>query len=150
MCQIAFTKKANMGAIDLRWLTEGVANYFSAMEQIKNTGMNSGVRFSNITQHDRGMAQFVSNNFCAIPLDKLEPANAHEIYSDSFSAVGDVATRLLVKTTPVGIQAIIKYYTLLATVRKDEAFEQAFGRPKEMFYEQYKDECIKNFPTLTK
>jgi len=137
-----------MGAIDLRWLTEGVANYFSTMEQIENTGMNSGVKFNAVSEQSRGMAEWVSENFCQIQISKLEPANAHEIYPDGFGAIADVATRLLVKTTPDGINAVTNYYTLLSTTPKSDAFYQAFGKTKEEFYQQYQDECDQGFPTL--
>ncbi|MCE9647341.1 MAG: hypothetical protein K8S20_15195 [Chloroflexi bacterium] len=150
MCQLAFTGKNNMGAIDLRWLTEGVPNYFSAMEQITNTGMNSGVKLSSIGEHDRGMARWVSQNFCQIPLAKLEPANAHIVYSQGFGAIADVATRLLVKSNPDGVAAIIHYYTLLATTRKEDAFQQAFGISTVDFYQKYQTECINGFPTVTR
>lgn len=150
MCQLAFTRKNKMGAIDFRWLTEGVPNYFSAMEQITNTGMNSGVKLSSIGDHDRGMADWVAQNFCQIALEKLEPANAHIVYPEGFGAIADVATRLLVKSTPDGIAAIFHYYTLLATTGKEDAFQQAFGLSTVDFYQKYQTECVDGFPTVTR
>lgn len=148
MCQLQFTKIDAMGAVDLRWLTEGVANYFSTMEQIQNTGMNSGSPFSNIKLQDRVMAENV-HAYCDVPISKLEPANAQDLYPPSkVYAIADVATRLLVKTTPDGISAVIKYYTLLPTDRKYKAFEDAFGRTTDEFYQEYQEECLKGFPSV--
>jgi hypothetical protein len=150
MCQVAFTKYSAMGAIDLRWLTEGEPNYFSTIERIQNTGMNSGVHFSNVQQQTNGMVENV-RGYCDIPLSRLEPANAQELYpSYKGYAIADVATRLLIKTTPDGFSAIIKYYKLLRDNGKYKAFEDAFGRKTTSFYEQYQDECSKGFPTLLK
>jgi hypothetical protein len=42
MCQTAFTRRANMGNFDLRWLTEAVAINLSTMERIQNTGSDWG------------------------------------------------------------------------------------------------------------
>ena len=92
--------------------------------------------------------EWVRQNFCAIRLSDLEPANAHETYPEGYAAVSDVAARLLVKTTPDGIKAIINYYTLLSRIPKEQAFARAFGRNKEEFYKQYQDECDKRFPTV--
>lgn len=150
VCQVAFTKYSAMGAIDLRWLTEGMPNYFSTIERIQNTGMNSGVRFSNVQQQTNGMVGNVSS-YCDVPLSRLEPANAQDLYpSYKVYAIADIATRLLIKTTPDGFGASIKYYKLLRTDGKYKAFEEAFGRKTTDFYEQYQDECIKGFPTLLK
>jgi len=146
MCQNAFSDVTD----DMSWTAEGMANYFSAMEQIRNTGMNSGVRISSIKEHDRGMARYVSNNFCQYSLELFEADNAYEVYGDAMAASSDVAMRLLVISTPDGINRAIHYYKLLATLPSQDAFKEAFGRPKEEFYKQYKDECIRNFPTLMK
>ncbi len=148
MCQFAFTKHLNMGLIDLRWLTEGVANYFSTLEQFTNTGMNSGWRGS-IFDQEIGMAEQV-NPYCSyneIPLSILEGSNADQRYPEMY-AIGDVATRLLVKVNPDGFKVIINYYTYLANMPNKVAFEQAFGMTKEVFYQLYRDECRKGFPTI--
>jgi len=148
MCQLVFTRHYNMGAIDLRWLTEGVPNYYAAMEQVTHTGLNSGVPINNIDEQTQGMAEWISSNFCEVPLKTLEPGNADEILRE-FSGVGDVATRLLIKINPNDFQGVVKYYTLLSSKPNNVAFQEAFGMSKAEFYEIFKDECDKGFPTLT-
>src|SRR5574341_221650 len=134
MCQIAYVKAKSdhLGSIDLRWLTEGVANYFSAMEQIHTNGGYGGIKATSL-QDDHGLLKLVSEQLCDISLKSLEPGNAQDLYPEAFWAVGDVATRLLVRITPDGVKAVLDYYNLLPTTKRETAFEQAFGKTKEDF-----------------
>jgi len=148
MCQIAFTQRGNMGSIDLRWLTEAVANNFYAKERITNTGSHFGVTTPDGWDH--ATAEGLRDNFCEVSPSILERSNADKLYPNDYSTVSEVATTLLVKTTPNGINAIFDYYKLLNKESAVKAFQEAFGRTKEDFYKQYQDECAKGFPSVTK
>jgi hypothetical protein len=148
MCQHAFTQRQNLGSLDLRWLTEAVANYFSAMERITNVGSNFGAR--TIHEMETGGLPNHGNGQCTINPAMLEASNAHLVYPDDFNFVGEAATILLVKTTPDGIVAVTNYYKLLSKGNPFAAFEAAFGRSTKEFYQQYQDECSKGFPAISK
>lgn len=141
MCQYAFTSRPS-----LRWLVEGVANYFAALERITNSGMLSGWR-GTIGDHDLGMAEWIGQDFCGVSLRALEGARADRVLPE-FGGVGEVAARLLAKTSPGGIQALIDYFVLSASMPYEAAFQQAFGRSQDEFYEQYRIECEDGFPSL--
>jgi hypothetical protein len=149
MCQIAFTKpkSGQFGALDMRWLTEALANYFSTWERITNTGSDFG--YKTIAEWETSMAYNGSSKYCGFSIALLEASNADKKYKDQYFSAGHTATVLLAKTTPDGIAALLNYYKFLNKEFAAKAFQDAFGRTKEEFYKQYQTECEQGFPTLT-
>jgi hypothetical protein len=148
MCQMAFTKSkpGQFGSIDLRWLTEALANYFSTWERITNTGSDFG--YETIAEWETSLAYNGSSKYCGFSLALLERSDSDKIYQDQYYSAGHTATVFLTKTTPGGITALLNYYKFLNKDSASKAFQEAFGRTKEEFYKQYRDECINGFPTI--
>jgi len=149
MCQIAFTKPkpGQLGGIDMRWLTEGLANYFSGIERIADGDIV--FNYSNISEFEKSRF-YIKKELCGTSLLSLEAKDADKVYGDAYFTVGITATILLTKTTPDNYKALMNYYKFLNAAPASQAFEEAFGRTKEEFYQQYQDECEKGFPTILK
>lgn len=149
MCQLAFTKPktGQFGAMDMRWLTEALANYFSAWERITNTGSDFGAK--TISEWEIGGAQGVTRKYCGFSLALLEASNADQIYRDEYYTAGHTAIVLLGKIAPDGITALLNYYKLLNKNSASKSFQEAFGKTKEEFYKQFQEECNNGFPAIT-
>jgi hypothetical protein len=153
MCQLAVTGDPNTGA-ELEWLLEGMANYFSDNERLIDVGGVSGVP-GNLLDHQRGMAEWVRNSkYCTYPFKAIEkdiPPFGTGAWARPYpdaGGVGAVAAALLANTSPGGAMSLLNYYRHLKTEDIDTAFENAFGRTRDEFYQQFADECARGFPTL--
>ena len=145
MCQLAVQEDAETGR-DMLWLLEGNANYVVAMERLEHTGALSGVT-QTIPGHRIGMAQWVSQEYCAISLKTLEQGDERKVSPD-FGAIDEVAASLLAAISPDGISSFLHYYELRPELSREDAFEQAFGITIEDFYILYDEECSIGFPTI--
>lgn len=151
MCQIAIKKDPDGTGLELMWLLEGTANYFADEERLISTGKLSGIE-GTVINHEIGMGEWVtSSNLCGFSFHSVEKdtGTLGKDFPD-YPGVGEVAAILLATTSPDGKQALINYYKFLVDNPGDVAFQKAFGRTKDNFYQQFKDECNQGFPTIAK